>query len=218
MCELVEKNKMLLSILICGLPTRQDHFFYLYDKLSKQIIEQDDCVELLYCLDSSEKKGGLTTGAKRNRLLDAASGDFLCFIDDDDDVPDNYVKLICEALKTNPTVDCLGIVGIMRGPTGVEATFKHSIQYKTWHSDGHKVYYRCPNHLNPVRSALAKAVRFSEITIGEDADFSLRLLPKLSSEFNVEQPLYLYLTRYRFDPPPPSPRRISGYKIRRTPR
>ena len=202
----------LLSILICGLPDRNKKFFNLLENLNAQIIKQDDNVELLYLLDIGEKKSGLTTGAKRNKLLDAAIGKYVCFVDDDDQISDNYVSLICNALKPND-VDCLGIEGVMRGPTGVEAIFKHSIEHTTWHDDG-KIYYRCPNHLNPVRSEIAKKVRFAEITFGEDADYSKRLLPHLSTEIKIEGvPLYFYLTNYRFDPQPTPPQR--SLKIRR---
>jgi glycosyltransferase involved in cell wall biosynthesis len=52
-----------------------------------------------------------TIGEKRNRLLEEAKGDFIVFIDDDDEVSDDYVESIIEAINSNQEIDCIGMRG-----------------------------------------------------------------------------------------------------------
>jgi glycosyltransferase involved in cell wall biosynthesis len=45
-----------------------------------------------------------TVGMKRQALLDAALGDYIAFVDDDDDIADDYVACILEAIEAKPDV------------------------------------------------------------------------------------------------------------------
>ena len=71
-------------------------------------------VEIVHFLDDRRH----TIGAKRNWLLDRARGQFVVFIDDDDDVNDRYVSLICRTLKEHPCIDCVGIKGTIASEEG----------------------------------------------------------------------------------------------------
>jgi glycosyltransferase involved in cell wall biosynthesis len=125
--------------------------------------------------------GEMTVGKKRNILLEKASGDYVCFVDDDDMVPDYYVSHILAAIGTewlsypvlnyvdvraeqnavvthhkNP--DVVGLKGHYTVGDGKPQTFIHSLRYKEWKTvDG--IYQRNPNHLNPVRRELALKAR-----------------------------------------------------------
>ena len=90
----------------------------------------------------------MSIGDKRNKLLASSQAEYICFVDDDDRVSGDYVARIAEALKEKP--DCVGMEGVItfdgRGPR----KFIHSNRYDSWFErDG--VYYRTPNHLNPVK-------------------------------------------------------------------
>ncbi len=186
---------MRLSILIPTLYKRSDQLISLKASLYGQIIHNklDDQVEIICMGDNGEKP----TGWKRNRLLEKAKGDYIVFVDDDDSVQSNYVKMIYEALLTSP--DVVGIVlkhyqnGILIGDT------YHTIIYKRWKNKRVQNdpelwrFERCPNHLNPVRRDLALQVRFPEIYIGEDKDYSLRLRDLLIEEVMISEPLYNYM-------------------------
>ena len=74
----------------------------------------------------------------------------------------------------------------------VQRKFIHSIKYKTWFEENY-IYYRCPNHLNPVKRELALKVRFLPQDSGEDCDYSKRLLPLLKTETYIEGIIYNYL-------------------------
>ena len=187
-----------LSILICSLFNRHESLDILLDILDSQ---KNNQVEILIEKDN----GTITIGTKRNVLLKRAQGEYVCFIDDDDLVSNDYVSKILEAIKSNP--DCCGIEGLiflrprirdrynpkkrLRGQR-VQRKFIHSIRYKTWFEE-HLVYYRCPNHLNPVKKELALQVMFASLDDGEDRDYSIRLLPLLKTETYIKGIIYNYL-------------------------
>jgi glycosyltransferase involved in cell wall biosynthesis len=172
-----------LSILICSLEKRIISLKRLLNVLDKQKTNE---VEILINVDKGEK----TVGTKRNELINKAVGDYICFIDDDDLVSDNYVNKILNAIIKNP--DCVGIEGnyYTNGSSNIKKLF-HSLRYKTWTSDGIN-YYRYPNHLNPVKREYAIKVGFKDINAGEDGDYSDRLLPFLKKEEYIQGPIYYY--------------------------
>ena len=179
-----------LSVLICHLIPRTAPIARLRARLNPQLVKHGIQVELIIDGDNGE----VPTGVKRNRLLARASGSFTVFIDDDDLVHEDYLSKILDAIKENPSADCIGMQGIIT--LGGEAkrnpkVFKHSISYGGWYErDG--VYYRTPNHLNPIASRHSKAVKFPEITTGEDHKWSEALMPLLKVETYIQMPIYFY--------------------------
>ncbi len=174
---------MKLSILICSIECRKASLDLLLKMLRKQKTNQ---VEILVEKD----KGRMVIGVKRNILLRRACGDYICFVDDDDTVSEDYISRILGALETNP--DCCGIEGIITRRKSTNL-FIHSIKYKTWFERG-GVYYRCPNHLNPVKRELAYQAGFPNSSLGEDRVYSQRLLPLLKKEVYLKGPIYFYST------------------------
>lgn len=182
-----------MSILICSLVERDSLLKGLLISLERQIT---DDVEILVEKDNGE----ITIGEKRNILLERATGDYVVFVDDDDRVSNDYISKILKALSNSP--DCCAIEGEItrmkrvrqRGRIVRERCtqkFIHSIQYDKWFKrDG--IYYRCPNHLNPIRRELALQVKFLLKNTGEDIDFSLRLRPFLRVEEYISGSIYFY--------------------------
>lgn len=136
-------------------------------------------------------------GTKRNRLVQRASGKFIAFVDDDDLVDDSYVRLIADLISADPSMDCVGIRGhIYFGKTTATGhqLFIHSITSKGWYSkDG--IYYRTPNHLNPIRAEHCRLFPYKEVNHGEDQDFSDRIYASgvLRRERMIDHVLYHYL-------------------------
>lgn len=192
-----------LSILICTLEEREGKLKRLLDVLNPQINEN---VEIIVKSDS----GQMSIGTKRNALLHEATGEYISFIDDDDLVSDNYVTKILEAIKTNP--DCCGLKGTITFQGQCPKTFIHSIQYKNWFEEN-GIYYRCPNHLNPVKRELALQTSFKEISFGEDRDYSIRLSPLIQKEEMIEDHIYYYL--YEKSGPPNSGNNTNKKKNKR---
>ena len=56
------------------------------------------------------------------------------------------------------------------------------------------VYYRCPNHLNPMKKNIALKVGFGNKSHGEDTDFALKLneMQLLKKEEMINHPIYFY--------------------------
>lgn len=180
-----------LSILICHIPGREHKLSVLLDILNRQ---KTDEVEILIEKDNKE----ITTGAKRNILLRKAKGDYIAFVDDDDLVFEGYIPKILKAIESKP--DCCGIEGVIENfgkRKQWKRKFIHSIKHNKWYQEKigkDTVYFRCPNHLSPVKRSLALKVMFEDITQGEDRVYSMALLKHLKIEEYIEGPIYHYIT------------------------
>lgn len=179
-----------LSVLVCTLYSRLARFDVLFRKLEQQAHDLGETFtcEILYERDA----GQISVGAKRNILTQRATGKYLCYVDDDDDIAVNYISLISKAVEPDP--DVVGIVGIYYTNHLNPKRFIHSIQYHNWEERG-GIYYRPPNHLNPVKSDIAKRFSFPEKYHGEDKDWcmALRDAKVLKKEEFISQPIYHYL-------------------------
>ena len=110
---------MRLSILICTLPDRKLMLTSLLVKLNRQIKGEVD-IHIAHEVD-------LTIGEKRNFLLENATGEYVCFIDDDDDVSLNYISLLMEGIDKG--VDCCSLKGMYSVDGVNDGLFEHSLQY-----------------------------------------------------------------------------------------
>ena len=177
----------LLSILICTMPERQAMYKYIYDKICNQIKSLDLInVEVL-----SNSEMNITTGYKRNLLIQESQGEYVVFIDDDDDVYDYYVSEIINTLESNPNVDCIGINGIITFNGSNAKKWIVSKEYKTWHETA-EVYYRTPNHLTPIKRSIAIKTPYPDVTKGEDFAFSIAVYDLIHTEVIIEKPMYHY--------------------------
>lgn len=166
---------------------RRDHLNRLLHCLQYQITpEFDKRVQVVVEGDD----GQLSIGKKRNLLLEKAVGEYSAFVDDDDLVSDDYINEIFKATESAP--DCVGMEGIFSVPQKqYSAIFKHSIEYQGWYT-GPDAYYRTPNHLNPIKTDLAKKIGFPEVYNGEDRIFSETIHRLLKTEVYIDHPIYFY--------------------------
>jgi glycosyltransferase involved in cell wall biosynthesis len=185
---MIHSKKPLLSILICTMPIRKDMFQVLLEGLQKQIFLSKYKGKVEICYDDSID---ITTGKKRNILLEKCNGKFSVFIDDDDLVANDYVERICAVIEENEDIDCIGIKGQIITNGSHIKQWEISKDFKTWYEDNNK-YYRTPNHISPIRTELCLQAGFPNITIGEDSEFSKRVLPLLKKEVKIEGDIYFY--------------------------
>jgi cellulose synthase/poly-beta-1,6-N-acetylglucosamine synthase-like glycosyltransferase len=121
----------------------------------------------------------LSTGAKRQALIQQADTDYVCFVDDDDAVVDDYCTLMLAAMDSDPAPDVIGfrlrhfMDGYLQGMAIISLRCKHWMTRPT--VQGVMLYDRTPNHLSPIRTSIARDVGYKSITVGEDADYSHRL-------------------------------------------
>jgi len=176
-----------LSILICTIPQRAHFLDRLWKILEPQETEE---IEILY-----NDKRFQSIGHKRNVLLEQSKGQYVSFIDDDDRVSDNYVNLLIYGI--NKGIDCCSLRGIITEDGNNPLIFEHSLKYNAYKTNepGKEVRYeRYPNHLNCIRSDVAKRFRFPEINHGEDTDFATQIHKSelLKTEHYIPEAIYYY--------------------------
>ena len=132
---------MILSILIPTLPERAEKFNKLFFDINFQI-EMQNAFEIVEVLIDEAPKGK-SIGEKRNQLLQKASGEYVCFIDDDDKLSNDYIRLILKALQSKP--DCLSLKGVI--------TFDGQV----WHE--HTFYVYLPHVVSNKASKLMISVK-----------------------------------------------------------
>lgn len=177
---------MILSILIATLPDRAHHLQNMMNQLNAQFC---DGVEILV----DNRPRSIPTGMKRNDLIQRATGQYVCFIDDDDEISNTYVSDILEAAKSNP--DCITFEGWMttNGVSYVHWIIKLGEKYEArTDPDGVTRYYRFPNHLVPIRRSIAANVAFPPIWQGEDYQWAVKIQPHLKSSVHINKLLYHY--------------------------
>lgn len=177
---------MLLSILICSIQERQNLLLELENKLKRQ--NKYDDVEVCIYTDSKQN----SVGTKRNSLMSMARGKYICFIDDDDDICDDYITIIRNGCLTDS--DCVSLIGQITFNGKDPRTFIHSIEYNSYFEENN-IYYRPPNHLNTIKKELIESIKFPDINCGEDTDWAMQICNAglLKTEYKVDKTLYYYL-------------------------
>lgn len=180
-----------LSILICHKP--EPRRIPLLQRLKDILLPQIDTVAEILVDDDLN----LSIGAKRNRLLDSAEGEYIAFIDDDDTVSDNYVQLLMEGIEKG--VDCCSLRGIITEDGQNPLIFEHSLKYKAYRtvtdSSVYDVRYeRYPNHLNCIKASIAKQFRFPEKNHSEDTEWATMIHKSglLKTEHVIPTVIYNY--------------------------
>lgn len=177
---------MTLSILIPTIAGREK----LLERLLKTINEQmqfELAVEIIVEKDSRQK----SIGEKRNLLLSKAKGEYSVFIDDDDIIPEYYLQEIEKAIREYP--DSIGFKGNYTENGIQKKEFIHSIKYSEY-SETMYYFYRPPNHLNPIKTSIAKQFKFPHKNMFEDTDWAMQIQISglLKTEFFIDKIMYNY--------------------------
>jgi glycosyltransferase involved in cell wall biosynthesis len=185
-----------LSILIPSTDDRDELLYELLDHLHYQLDEfgVKNEVEIITDIDNGE----LSVGRKRQRLIEKAKGEYLCFIDSDDWVSNDYIEEIFLAMKENP--DVIGFFGYMTHSGMNRENFRISkdLPYITvLDAFGNKEYLRHSNHLSIIKRVIALQIGYNDLQFAEDYDYSLRL--KNSNLIKTEKIIESYLYHYRYN-------------------
>jgi len=172
------------------------------EKLEDQIGDRQD-VEIISLMDN--KYFGISE--KRNELMKLARGSHLTWIDDDDDVADNYISKLTEAIYCNPQVDVISFNQLCY-LEGIEAKVfskmgnpHEDVTIDPSNPSRYKDTLRPPYHWCVWKTSLAKLENFrSNVLIqgsdvGEDIDWLSRLYPRVKQDVYLENDV-LHIYRY----------------------
>lgn len=187
----------LWSILIPTVMWRQDKLMELLSGLLGSCERSPYPIEVI----GLQNVGQESLARYRQRLLEAARGKYVCFIDDDDAVAPGYVREITAALQQEPDV-----VGFLQECSGLAAPLTVLSLNITDRPDNGVLsthwgpaYCRPFSHMLPVLAELAKAGTFmanGELYSGEDTTYVYSVLPALrergSNEVFIPKRLYHY--------------------------
>jgi glycosyltransferase involved in cell wall biosynthesis len=183
---------MKLSILIPTLPERENFLHELQNNITRQC-QGVEGVEVV----TDNRGRHFTTGEKRNYLLQACTGEYVWFVDDDDEILPGAIPAILQAIETGP--DVLGINGFMTtdGRNRIDWEIRLGHAYREVQRNGRPFYERFPNHITPMRRHHAIRVAFPHKTIFEDYEWAcaLKQLDILKTQVVIEQPVYHYRVR-----------------------
>jgi len=174
---------MMLSILICSLHSRSTMLQELLNELNKQIGAASGVIEVLTNVDNKE----LSTGAKRQSLLNQATGKYIIFIDDDDWVEPCYIAELLTACASD--ADCFGMNGYITTNGGNRIDWQLS---KDHHNHGTAFYYRKTNHITGVKRTIALQAGFPDKSNAEDKWYSDRVAPLCKTEYKILPMMYHY--------------------------
>lgn len=186
----------LLSILIPTIPDRELRLSYLENELRHQAEEivrngNNAGIEIHVKTTPTFLDGGPTVGAKRNELVQHATGKYLCFLDDDESIAPNYIEtllMLCAQDKDICTFNALyklenywGIVNMRLGHTVNEQTDPHRL-----------IISRPPWHMCPVRSEFAKLYQFPDKNNAEDWPWMAQVLTHCKTEAYADRVIFQY--------------------------
>jgi hypothetical protein len=195
-----------LSILICSLQKRLTQFSLLAEHIEKQATDKP--VEILWLGDNKT----MSVGEKRNKLVSLARGEYICFVDDDDWVADDYVEQILLGISHKADCICFNAIytndkapltppeggtllsnsPLPLGGQGWAIPVIFSVHNILNVNEPGKPRIRVPNHLIPIKREYVLATKFLEKSFGEDTDYSLRIRKLLKTEYKIEKALYHY--------------------------
>lgn len=202
-------NNPLLAIQIPYTEERQNDFDSLFKRLNSLIESICGGGEAVIIMSDPTGKH-MTIGEKREKLYKDSTALYTWQLDSDDDISDNAISLILEAIEQqNP--DCITFEEYIN-KDGIEYSSNHSLTYGGWHGDWDKKmpdgfnFWRTPFFKSVIKTEIAKSVPVPHIRFGEDHEWSIALLPHLKSEVHIPEQLYRYIhissdstERYGFD-------------------
>jgi hypothetical protein len=184
-----EERVIKLSILICGIHER------LNEDLTCRIgdLSRHESVEVLYLMDNMK----MSVGRKRNILLSIAQGEWFTFVDDDDEVAQDYVPRLLAAIEQ------AGDAGVIVFPQDCIHEDTGEVEHCTYglnlpYSKQGDQWTGLPAHTQCWRTDVVQDVEFPEQNFREDTDWVKRACGKVTGEYRIEvdHPLYTY----HFDP------------------
>lgn len=191
-----EKYPFLLSILIPTIPARIGRFNNLWDDLEVQrgkLIQNHPSIcdiEILVDNSKSFLDGGLSIGEKREKLMMRSSGKYVCFLDDDETIPNNYLESIVRLCLQDADVVTFRAMARLKdywGLVDMRLAYKVNDQMTPDYT-----VRRPPWHICPVKSKYAKIYQFEDKNNAEDFEWMEKVLQHCTTEAHTDRILFMY--------------------------
>lgn len=184
-----------LSILTPSIPERAPQLSALLAKVEAQRAGRETDVEHLVFVDS---RGARTVGEKRDALLRLARGDYVAFVDDDDDIAPDYLAQILAAIRSaaSPGPD---VVTFRQRVTycGVEGVVSFGLGNRNEpFAPLPALTRRAPWHVCPFRRSVAVLHAFPATNYGEDWAWARHVGSDCLTSAHIDAELH----HYRHDP------------------
>jgi glycosyltransferase involved in cell wall biosynthesis len=145
----------------------------------------DGQVEHLWLGDNRTR----SIGAKRQALVDIARGEYIAFVDDDDDISDDYVGSLLEGIKSGADVITFRQWAIYNGLES-EVHFGLNNQDMPFQPGG--ITLRAPWHVCAWRRAVVAGCLFGESNYGEDLVWCLQARQRIKTGYHIDRVLHTY--------------------------
>jgi glycosyltransferase involved in cell wall biosynthesis len=182
MIPFLENMNPKLSILTPTIRGRESQLAKLQNKIEAQ--NRGEVEHLTLCDNRA-----MTIGEKRQSLVDIARGEYIAFVDDDDDISDDYVAEILAVLPAAPDVvtfkqDCIC--------DGAQSTivFRLGIADETFKPNGETM--RDAWHVCAWRRETVKGCQFLFCNYGEDLAWAKQARTRAKTEVHIDKVLHHY--------------------------
>lgn len=183
----IDLHQPLLSILTPSVPERIDsHLKRLIEKIKNQIGDKN--VEHLIFLDNKKR----TIGLKREMLVEMAKGKYMAFVDDDDDISDDYIDSLLEGISHNPDVVTFKQKCIVNDRTPAIINFSlNNKENEEYYAGG--FINRKPFHVCAWKSTLGKKYKFTDRNYSEDWYWAEQLTKHAKTEYHIDKAIHTYI-------------------------
>ncbi len=177
-----------LSILIPSIPSRHDMSMSLFRRVQEALPFKD--VEIIMLLDNKIK----SIGEKRENLVQASTGQYFMFLDDDDDF--EHIQDVYHATFEN--VDVITFKSLCKNNDGSEYVVTHRLGSEIEHNcDENGRYLDCtrPPFHNCAWNSKYKKFHFPFVNYAEDWGWLKQFVYEAKDEVHIDKIVY----KYNFD-------------------
>ena len=188
---------MILSILIPVLPKRYAVFLQLLKELQRQVNYMHEnhpslgLIQILFDDSPSFLDGGKSIGSKRNVLRQQATGKYLCFCDEDDNIAPNYVETLVRLAQHDK--DIITFRCMFKNDTYWSLLNMSLVNKVNEETNPANIIQRTPWHVCPVRTEIARKENFDDaLNHNEDFTWMEKILVHVQNEVHTD----VILTQY----------------------
>lgn len=177
------------NILIPTVVTRPDQFKRLSETLAPQVAKYKGDIEVIVLWNNYEHE----LSELRQSMLEYATADYVNFIDDDDNVTNDYCDRIYPLLDG---VDYIGFRVAFYQNNQKQKQVVHSLTSEGWF-DNNEGFFRRGTLINPTKRGLMLKAGFKESDyrkgIPEDTTYATNVDPFLKTEHFIEEEVHIYM-------------------------